>query len=129
MSSIKAYEISSDVLRFTGLYSDPNYLSLVLIISCISLLIMVKTKMLEKRYLILCAFLVYFGLFTISKSFYIMLVIVSVFYLTLSIKRRQYGATLLFVFFANRYSRVLLIFLNSQMSISSFEFVTRMSQS
>lgn len=100
MSSIKAYEISSDVLRFTGLYSDPNYLSLVLIISCISLLIMVKTKMLEKRYLILCAFLVYFGLFTISKSFYIMLVIVSVFYLILSIKRRQYGATLLFVFFA-----------------------------
>lgn len=122
MAEIRAYEISSDVLRFTGLYSDPNYLSLVIILAFVSLLILVRMKLLKKRYLILCAFLIYFGLQTISKSFYLMLAIVCVLYFVLLVRRRQYIVSSLFVVFIS----ILAVFLANNDSVLVNYFFTRL---
>lgn len=120
MSNIKAYEISVDVLRFTGLYSDPNYLSLTIVLALTALIILIKTKKISKKYMIIGSVLIYYGLLTISKSFYIMLVAVFIFYFVLSIKKRQYIVSGIFIAVAI----ALVIFLINDKSVL-FDYIIR----
>lgn len=70
------YINGAKTLRFSGLYLDPNYFS-ILIISCLFCLTvyMIKKELTLKFGLILSVPLVIFGCITLSKIFYISLVI------------------------------------------------------
>lgn len=90
MRVVRAYEISLDTYRFTGLYSDPNYLSQTLILLIMSFLVLMQIGKIKKIGLLMCVIFVLFGLQTISKSFVLMLVIVIGLITLLSFKKRNY---------------------------------------
>lgn len=88
---VHAYEISMDVYRFTGLYSDPNYLSKTLILLCTALFVLMQKKEVSSKGWILVALLIAFGTQTISKSFYLMLIVMVVLFSVIAAKNRHYG--------------------------------------
>ena len=88
---VHAYEISIDVYRFTGLYSDPNYLSKTLILLCTALFVLMQKKEISSKSWILVALLIAFGTQTISKSFYLMLIVMAVLFSVIAVKNRNYG--------------------------------------
>lgn len=91
---IRAYDLSGNVLRFSGLYSDPNYYSVTVILTIIKLLVLIKQRRIGTWWFLLCAALVFFGLQTVSKSFFLMLLVLLVIYFAICIKMRQYQSVL-----------------------------------
>lgn len=91
LRTVYAYEISMAVYRFTGLYSDPNYLSKTLILLCTSFFVLIQKKEISSRCWILVALLVAFGTQTISKSFYLMLIVMVVLFSVIAVKNRRYS--------------------------------------
>lgn len=91
MRVVRAYEISTNVYRFTGLYSDPNYLSKTLVLLCVSLFILIQKKKIGSRYWTLLVSLIIFGTQTISKSFFLMLAVMVIFFAIISVKNKHYG--------------------------------------
>lgn len=88
---VRAYEVSSDIYRFTALYSDPNYLSKTLIVLCVSLFILIQQKRIKSIYWFFILSFIVFGTQTISKSFFLMLAIVLLIFTVISIKNKHYG--------------------------------------
>lgn len=101
MRIVRAYEISIDVYRFTGLYTDPNYLTQNLIITCMSIIVLINQNKLRKKYFMLCVILIYFGILTISKSFLLMLAIGVIIYYAISIKEKKYLKSMLLIICAS----------------------------
>lgn len=91
LKEIKVYEFSTDALRFTGLYSDPNFYSSVVILSLIGILTFVYKSKLGKSWLIIAVFLAIFGLQTVSKSFFLMLAVILVLILAVCIQNKSYN--------------------------------------
>lgn len=89
MRVVRAYEVSADKYRFTGLYSDPNYLSEVLIVLCVSLFIFLQQKRIDTKYWAIIVALLAFGTQTISKSFFLMLAVLVILFVVIAFKRRN----------------------------------------
>ena len=96
---IRAYEISFDTYRFTALYSDPNYLSKTLIVLCISLFVLIQQGAIGPKYYVLIALLIGFGFQTISKSFFLMLIVLIILSFAISIRTGRWGTTLAIALF------------------------------
>ncbi len=88
----KSFGLEYDNLsRFKGLYGDPNYYSINVIISLCLIVILYHNKQIKKSSaLILSACLVYFIALTYSKSSFLMLVLPLILLLYSSIKNRKY---------------------------------------
>lgn len=96
---IRAYEISFDSFRFTALYSDPNYLSKVLIVLCVSLFVLIQQKEISRGYYLFIALLIGFGFQTISKSFFLMLIVMAILFFVISIRNGRWGMSLAIALF------------------------------
>ena len=70
-----AYDLGGRFDRFTGLYSDPNYFSVVVLSTTLGILTLVNAKRIDNRWLLLCIPMLYFGVLTISKMFFFMLLV------------------------------------------------------
>lgn len=91
-----------ETYRFTGLYMDPNYFSILVIICLVSLLTLTFKKEIKGWIaLILSIALVYFGCLTYSRVFYLTLLVAFIFVLILRIKStgKIVGNFFLFVIF------------------------------
>ena len=91
MRMVRTYEISYDLLRFTGLYSDPNYLSLVLVVLMVALYGLMRAKQIGKIGWVLCGCMVFFGVQTISKSFFLMLFVALLLFIIEAIRHRRFA--------------------------------------
>ena len=87
-SNLKTEYINGvETYRFTGLYMDPNYFSILVIICLVSLLIFAFKKEIKSGLAVVLAIaLVYFGCLTYSRLFYLSLMIAIVFVLVLRMK-------------------------------------------
>ena len=86
------YNAGEYIGRFTGLYKDPNYYCINVIISlCILVLLFAKADISLLSMLMLAAPLFYFAIATVSKSAILMIVIPIIFFLYASAKRKKYG--------------------------------------
>ena len=81
-SNLKAEYINGvETYRFTGLYMDPNYFSILVIICLVSLLTFAFKKEIKTGIaVILVAALVYFGCLTYSRLFYLSLLVACLLY-------------------------------------------------
>lgn len=111
---IRAYEISLDTYRFTALYSDPNYLSKTLIVLCISLFVLIQKKAISPKYYVLIALLIGFGFQTISKSFFLMLVVMVILFFAISIRTGHWGTSLAIALFC---AIVVVLFMYGRISV------------
>ncbi len=87
--------INSDnfAIRFSGLYSDPNYYAVGLIISLCLLIVLYHRKEIQFYFAaVLAAPIVYFLIITYSKSAALMLVVTAVFLVYSFVRRRNYAA-------------------------------------
>lgn len=91
-----AYELGLDVTRFTGLYSDPNYYSMALILAMSCIFVMYFHGMIRGRAFVYYGIFTYFGVQTISRSFLILFAILSVLFVFGSFLNRKYKTTLIF---------------------------------
>lgn len=87
-SNLKTEYINGvETYRFTGLYMDPNYYSILVIICLVSLLTFAFKKEIKSGLAVVLAIaLVYFGCLTYSRLFYLALMIAIVFVLVLRMK-------------------------------------------
>lgn len=87
-SNLKTEYINGvETYRFTGLYMDPNYFSILVIICLVSLLTFAFKKEIKSGLAVVLAIaLVYFGCLTYSRLFYLALMIAIVFVLVLRMK-------------------------------------------
>lgn len=87
-SNLKTEYINGvETYRFTGLYMDPNYFSILVIMCLVSLLTFAFKKEIKSSLaVILTIALVYFGCLTYSRLFYLALLIALVFVLVLRMK-------------------------------------------
>lgn len=89
MRVVRAYEVSGNTYRFTGLYRDPNYLTEALILICMMLFIFMQQKRIGGGYWLVIGVLLIFGAQTLSKSYFLMLVVMLGLYIIIAIKQRD----------------------------------------
>ena len=84
-----------DVHRFSGLYADPNYYSINVIISLCLVVILNHKKLLSNISSIFCSVvLLIFAIMTVSKSAFLMLVFPATLFLYAKIKQQKYFVSL-----------------------------------
>ena len=92
-------ESFKDIIRFSGLYSDPNYYSVALIVSlCLLIVLFYRNEITFKLMLAFSAVLIYFLIITYSKSAFIMLVVPLFFLEYTFCNKKQYHFVLLSIF-------------------------------
>lgn len=92
----RAYELEGQVVRFSGLYNDPNYYSAAMILAVSCLLFLYIRGELKISSLVLCVAIVLFGVQTVSKSFIIMLASVYLIFTIVLFIKRDYFTSILF---------------------------------
>lgn len=95
MRIVRAYEVSTDIYRFTGLFSDPNYLSKTLIVLCVSLFVLIQQNRIGPIYWVVIILFLVFGVQTISKSFFLMLLVMVSLFTGIAIRQRHHGLLLM----------------------------------
>lgn len=91
-------EMEIDVLRFAGLYSDPNYYSIGLIVSlCLLVLMYYRDDINPFVMTLFGAPIIYFLIMTYSKSAIIMILVVFMFLLYTFFHKKKYAAALMLV--------------------------------
>lgn len=95
MRIVKAYEISANTYRFTGLYTDPNFLSVSLILISLSIIILAEYNEIKKVDMWMCIPLLGFGILTISKSFFLMLIMLVLLYSLIMWENHNYKTIIL----------------------------------
>ncbi len=75
-----AYELGTDITRFSGLYSDPNYYSTALILAISFIFILYSHKMLGGVAFLYYVIIAYLGSQTISRSFLLLFMVLSAFF-------------------------------------------------
>ena len=95
MRYVRAYELSVDLYRFTGLYSDPNYLTQILVLLCVSLFVLMQSGKIGKIGWIFCAAIVFFGMQTLSKSFFLMLGVLVLVFIAIAFQKKRYALAVL----------------------------------
>ncbi len=86
------------MIRFSGLYADPNYYSINVIISlCLIILLNHKNQLSMIPTLILAALMVAFAIMTFSKSAFLMLIFPLFLFLYSKIKQKKYLFAILFL--------------------------------
>lgn len=86
----QAYITGETVDRLSGLYSDPNYYSLALMMAITGLLTLYVNKQMGNLSLVLVVALIAFGAQTVSKSFLLMLSVVLALFVGLLFYRKRY---------------------------------------
>lgn len=86
---VRAYDVSIDIRRFTGLYSDPNYLSQALVMLCGALFTLIQQKRISARNWAWIILLGVFGVSTLSKSFFLMLFVFAFLFVIVALKQRN----------------------------------------
>lgn len=104
--------------RFSGLKTDPNYFSIGIIIAIFGLLIMMTTEKISFLKLILLFILIFFGIRTNSKSFFIMLIFCILFYFVNLVRKRK---IILFVVSAAFISLIVILIING--SFTEFDTI------
>ncbi len=84
------FELESDVVRFSALYSDPNYYTLALILALSGLIALYVNKLIGVRFYIYFALIVAFGVQTVSKSFLLLLGALCVLFIVSLIQNKKY---------------------------------------
>ena len=92
-----AYELGFDITRFTGLYSDPNYYSMALILAMSCIFVMYFHGIIRGSAFVYYGVILYFGIQTISRSFLIMFAILSVLFVLGSFFNGKYKTALVFL--------------------------------
>ena len=122
---VKAYELGIDNHRFTGLYTDPNYLTVAIILVCISMITLINQKKIGKIGYVGCGLLLYFGMLTISKSFFLMLFVVYILFLKQLFKKKKYFSSVVLLI---ALLIVFILMLNGKISIFD-SFINRLMYS
>ncbi len=96
--SVKDLGLESGWLtRFSGMYGDPNYYSINVIVSmCILVLMWHKREINPFMAVGLCAILVYFAVITYSRSAFLMLALPLILFLYSNMKSKKYVLTVIF---------------------------------
>lgn len=114
-----AGNIAQDVERFAGLYEDPNYYSIGLIISLCLVVILFYRREIKPVFCVLISIvIVYFLLQTYSKSALLMMALPVILLLYALIKEKKYVLSIFIVF-----SALLMIFLAFSGKIPALELV------
>ncbi len=92
--------------RFRGLFADPNYYSLILVLAMVALLIFYSQKKIKSIAFFPCfALLLLAGILTVSKSFFLMLAVITLYYMINWFVDRKFfkgmGSLVVFVFLAH----------------------------
>lgn len=85
-----AYELEGEITRFSGLYSDPNYYSLALIMVLVGILLLYANKLLGNSTFVFYGIVAFLGAQTVSKSFFLMLIFLSILNIIVQIKSKKY---------------------------------------
>lgn len=92
-----AHLSSESVLRRSGLYSDPNYYSVALIMAITGLLTLFVNEQMGAFSLVLVVALIMFGAQTVSKSFLLMLAVVLALFVVSLFYRKRYLVSIVFL--------------------------------
>lgn len=94
MNLSRLWEAEGVVYRFTGLYRDPNYYTLVIVLCVISMVAFFTSRRMGVEALVLAGVMIYFGARSASKSFVLMLVAVAMmFVVCMFLNKRYVGGT------------------------------------
>lgn len=97
-------EVGDDITRFAGLYGDPNYYSVNIIVAMILILCLYRKRKINSiQSIILIVPFVFFAAKTGSKSALLMLIIPALLFVYISLKNRHYiiaGISIILVTFA-----------------------------
>lgn len=86
------------LIRFSGLYGDPNYYAVnVIVAMCLLILLLHKKEINPVLAYVIIAGLVYFSVITYSKSAFLMLIIPAMFLVYSTIRRKKYLLAVIFV--------------------------------
>jgi len=109
--------------RFSGLNGDPNYYTINVILALLSLLILYSKQLLKIVFWPMFAVLIYFGMLTFSKSFYITLILIFILLIIFLIKNKNKKGLLITVL-----AMTILIYMLINNKIGNFNlFLTRLS--
>jgi len=92
----RAYELETSVERFIGLYSDPNYYSLALILALSAIFVLYAYKRIGVSAYIYYGLIAFFGSQTVSKSFFLMFLFLSVVFVFILIKNNKIKTSIVF---------------------------------
>lgn len=114
------------MVRFSGLYADPNYYSINVIISlCIIILLNHKKQLPALPSLALAGLMVTFSIMTFSKSAFLMLIFPLVLFLYSQIKKKKYILSMILIF-----ASIILVVYAFSGRISAFDIIlSRLDQS
>ncbi len=92
--------------RFRGLFADPNYYSSILVLAMVALLIFYSQKKIKSIAFWPCfALFLFAGILTVSKSFFLMLAVITLYYMVNWFVNRKFfkgmGSLIVFVFLAH----------------------------
>lgn len=90
LNEIRVLETNTEMMRFAGLYRDPNYFSATLILLILGTWFLITKKEIGYKWYIPSAILVVFGCMTLSKSFYLMLTILYLLCIVFTLKQKKY---------------------------------------
>ncbi len=94
MNLSRLWEAEGVVYRFTGLYRDPNYFTLVIVLCVISMVAFFTSRRMGVEALVLAGVMIYFGARSASKSFVLMLAVVALmFVVCMFLNKRHVGGT------------------------------------
>lgn len=91
----ETFELGTDVVRFSGLYSDPNYYSIAVIIALVAVVALSMRKDIGVSLVLYYILFAYFGALTVSKSFLLLLAFASVFVVVALIKNGRFKTLLI----------------------------------
>lgn len=84
-----AYELD-DVVRFSGLYTDPNYYSLAIMLVWSSLIVLYLYGKIKNEIFLFTVILIFFGIQTVSKSFLLMLAVICLGFVLFLFQKKKY---------------------------------------
>ncbi len=87
-----AYELGLDVKRFCGLYTDPNYYTLTLLLGLSSMIFLYSKKRIRSIVFLYYVAVAYFGSLTVSKSFLLMFSVVTLLFIVSLFSSKNYFA-------------------------------------
>ena len=93
----KTFELEENVERFTGLYSDPNYYTMAVILAMSLVLVLYVNRVIGKGAYVYSLIFVFFGVQTVSKSFMLMLAFIVLFFAILLIKNKKKIESLIYI--------------------------------
>lgn len=93
----KTFDLEENVERFVGLYSDPNYYTLAIILAISLILVLYVNNVVGKGVYVYYLIFVFFGAQTVSKSFILLIAFISICFVVLLLKNKKYFESLIYL--------------------------------